>query len=229
MSVTPPRTNASASPTFCTHCPTAPCAICRSAIAADLCVLACGRTRTPVERAKSAIFAMFRSSASRSTMSAGVSISATGAPISAGGGFIGLPEKHRGVAYSRPAGLVHFARAARARSECLDFHERCPQHSHRRHPQELWASRSSPRRLVRRASRQRRERHRRERIRQKHTAALRELSRAAGFRRDLHRRRAAGHAGGCARQEPAALARPRSTRCAANWVSCSSSSICGRT
>ena len=32
MSFTPPRTSASASPTFCTHWPTAPCAICRSAI-----------------------------------------------------------------------------------------------------------------------------------------------------------------------------------------------------
>ena len=112
MSFTPPRTSASASPTFCTHWPTAPCAICRSAIAADLCVLACGRTRTPVARENSAIFAMLRSSASRSTTSAGVSMSATEAPISAGGGFIGLPEKFSRVAYSRPAGLVHRARSA---------------------------------------------------------------------------------------------------------------------
>ena len=47
-------------------------------------VLACGRTRTPVARANSAIFAMLRSNASRSTTSAGVSMSSTGAPISAG-------------------------------------------------------------------------------------------------------------------------------------------------
>ena len=39
--------------------------------------------------------------------SAGVSMSATEAPISAGGGFIGLPEGFSCVAYSRPAGLVH--------------------------------------------------------------------------------------------------------------------------
>src|SRR4051794_30458141 len=88
MSVTPPRTKASASPTFCTHWPTAPCAIWRSAMAGDLCVLACGRTRTPVVRENSAIFAMLRSSASRSTISAGVSISGMEAPISAGGGFM---------------------------------------------------------------------------------------------------------------------------------------------
>jgi ABC-type histidine transport system ATPase subunit len=69
-----------ASPTFCTHWPTAPWAICRSAIAADLCVLACGRTRTPVARENSAILAMLRSSASRSTTSAGVSMSADGEP-----------------------------------------------------------------------------------------------------------------------------------------------------
>ena len=46
----PPRTSASASPTFCTHWPTAPCAICLSAIAGDLWVLACGRSRTPAVR-----------------------------------------------------------------------------------------------------------------------------------------------------------------------------------
>src|SRR5262249_28306910 len=66
----------------------APSAICRNAIAVDLWVLAWGRTRTPAARANSAIFAILRSSASRSIISAGVSTSATGTPISAGGGVL---------------------------------------------------------------------------------------------------------------------------------------------
>src|SRR6266498_264319 len=81
---TPPCTSASASPTFWQHCPTAPAAICFNAIDGHLCVFACGRSRTPRVRANSAILPRLRSNASWSTMSAGVSISSTVAPISAG-------------------------------------------------------------------------------------------------------------------------------------------------
>src|SRR6516162_6227848 len=121
-SFTPPRTSTSASPTFCTHWPTAPSAICRSAIAVDLWVLACGRTRTPAVRANSAIFAMLRSKALRSISSAGVSTSATGAPISAGGGFIRL----RGVLWSLPYSMADrlVYEVASARDHPADGHER---------------------------------------------------------------------------------------------------------
>src|SRR5262249_62121670 len=67
-----------------------PSALGRHGSAGDLSVLAWRRTRTPEARANSAIFAMLRSKASRSISSAGVSTSATGAPIPAGGGFIRL-------------------------------------------------------------------------------------------------------------------------------------------
>ena len=48
MSEIPAQARISASPTFCTHCPTAPRAICRCAMTGDLCVLACARRRTSV-------------------------------------------------------------------------------------------------------------------------------------------------------------------------------------
>src|ERR1700742_2074162 len=81
----PPATSASASDTFWQQTPTAPKAICRAAMTDDLCVLACGRRRTPSRFTSAAIFSRLRASASRSTIRAGVSISDTGAPISAGG------------------------------------------------------------------------------------------------------------------------------------------------
>src|SRR5258708_2473068 len=74
-------------------------------MAGDLCVLACGRTRMPVARENSAIFAMLRSSASRSTTSAGVSISAMAVPISAGGWFMDLPEVSMGKHTQLASGL----------------------------------------------------------------------------------------------------------------------------
>src|SRR5262249_5433300 len=115
--LTPPRTSTSASPTFCTHWPTAPSAICRNAIAVDLWVLAWGRTRTAAARANSAIFAMLRSSASRSIISAGVSTSATGTPISAGGGFIRLRSVLWTQPYSMADRLVHRVAATPARGQ----------------------------------------------------------------------------------------------------------------
>ena len=70
---TPPRTITSASPKVAQQMPSAPAAIWRRAIASDLCVLACGRSAMPRPRACAAIAAILRSSASRSTTSAGVS------------------------------------------------------------------------------------------------------------------------------------------------------------
>ena len=207
-------------------------AVRRSAAArspADLCVLACGRTRTPVERANSAIFAMLRSSASRSTTSAGVSMSATGAPISAGGGFIGLPEKLSRVAYSWPAGLVHRARSAAPKASASIFMSDVPRiriaDIHKSFgPLEVLRGVSFD---VHRGSVVSVDR--RQRLGQKHAAALREPSRAAELRRDLSSR-ASRLDRASMRADSAGRARsPRSTRCAANWVSCSSNSICGRT
>ena len=66
MSLTPPRTSASASPTFCTHCPTAPA---RSAAARSPRTCGSWRAGAGARRfggANSAIFAMLRSNASRS-------------------------------------------------------------------------------------------------------------------------------------------------------------------
>ena len=73
MSAMPAMASASASLVFCTQTPTAPAAICSRAIAAHLCILACGRRRTPCRRAKVAMAARLRSIASRSMTSAGVS------------------------------------------------------------------------------------------------------------------------------------------------------------
>ena len=55
MSAMPASASTSASLTFCAQTPTAPAAICAFAIAALLCILACGRSRTPCERANTAI------------------------------------------------------------------------------------------------------------------------------------------------------------------------------
>jgi hypothetical protein len=55
MSATPPQASASASPTFCTHCPTAPRRICCSAMIGDLCVLACARSFAGVPATSAAI------------------------------------------------------------------------------------------------------------------------------------------------------------------------------
>ena len=86
ISLTPAAANASASLTFWQHTPTAPKAICRSATAGVLCILACGRNRICRLRAKSAIRTRLRSSTSRSAISAGVSTSSTRVPMAAGAG-----------------------------------------------------------------------------------------------------------------------------------------------
>ena len=67
------------------HTPTAPSAICFSAMTGHLWVLACGRTLTPVPAIRSGRRRRLRSNASRSTIRAGVSTSSRGMPISAGG------------------------------------------------------------------------------------------------------------------------------------------------
>ena len=67
-----PAARASASPSLAQHRPTAPAAIWRFAISADLWVFACGRSAMPLARVKAAMDAMLRSSASRSTTRAGV-------------------------------------------------------------------------------------------------------------------------------------------------------------
>src|SRR5665213_279213 len=69
----PPETMISASPSVAQLMPSAPAATWRSAMRTDLCVLACGLSATPAAFACAAIAAMLRSSASRSTTSAGVS------------------------------------------------------------------------------------------------------------------------------------------------------------
>src|SRR6185436_17385543 len=60
---------------FATHTPTAPAAICRSAISGHLCVFECGRNFLPTLFTYWAIFWMLRSKRSRSSRSAGVGIS----------------------------------------------------------------------------------------------------------------------------------------------------------
>ncbi len=85
----PASTIVSASDTFWQHTPTAPSAICRLATWGDLCVLACGRRRTPALRAKSAMRWRLPSNASRSISRAGVSTSARLMPTLAGG-FMGM-------------------------------------------------------------------------------------------------------------------------------------------
>ena len=66
---------ASASLSFAQQMPIEPVAICRFAIAAHLCVLACGRLGMPYFFNAACIVAMFFSNLSRSRQSAGVSSS----------------------------------------------------------------------------------------------------------------------------------------------------------
>src|SRR5262245_8406779 len=108
-SAMPPSTIASASDTFWQHTPTAPSATCFAAMTGDLCVLACARSRTPARPTKSAIRLRLRSKASRSIRSAGVSISASGAPILAGGGgdMALLPAVSEQFEQDRRAGGFH--------------------------------------------------------------------------------------------------------------------------
>ncbi len=100
-SPTPPSTRASASDTFWQHTPTAPNAIWRLAISGDLCVLACGRTRMPALRAKSAMRLRLPSNASRSISSAGVSTCARLMPTLAGG-FMGMRAFPQSTCYRPP-------------------------------------------------------------------------------------------------------------------------------
>ena len=97
MSGMPPQASASASATFCTHWPTAPRAICSFAITGDLCVLACARSFAPVGASSAAMVSRLCSKASRSITSAGVSISSSRMPGSAGGGCsMVLPSRRPG-------------------------------------------------------------------------------------------------------------------------------------
>ena len=77
MSSTPAAARASASLVFCTHTPTAPAARCSRAIAAHLCIFACGLQAHACGRGRSRPWRRrLRSIASRSITSAGVSIDA---------------------------------------------------------------------------------------------------------------------------------------------------------
>ena len=69
----PAAISTSASLTLAVQMPSAPAASCSLAIAAVLCVLACGRAPRPKPFSRDCMVAMFDSSASRSTHSAGVS------------------------------------------------------------------------------------------------------------------------------------------------------------
>src|SRR5690349_16745000 len=82
---TPASMSACASDTFWQHTPTAPSAIWRIAMSADLWVLACGRTRI-LEGIFFLRVSRFFSNASRSRISAGVSTSPRRCPTLAGGG-----------------------------------------------------------------------------------------------------------------------------------------------
>jgi hypothetical protein len=85
MSGMPSAARISASDTFWQQTPTAPCSIWMRAMVELLCVLACGRSRTPAFPVASAMRRRLRSKASRSITKAGVSISANGIPGWAGG------------------------------------------------------------------------------------------------------------------------------------------------
>ena len=80
----PPARKGSASEVFCTQMPTAPAATCRRAISTHLWLLACGRTRTLRPATACIRRAMLASNRSRSTISAGVSTSASASPGRAG-------------------------------------------------------------------------------------------------------------------------------------------------
>ncbi len=94
----PAANSASASLSLAVQMPIAPAAICSFAIAAHLCVLACGRTAILFALHSRCSFAMLRSSLSRSTQSAGVSRSHFEMPA-----FMGVtgPEFRGGVALDR--------------------------------------------------------------------------------------------------------------------------------
>ena len=81
---TPPSTIASASLTFWQHTPTAPRFIWRNAISGHLWLFACGRIAIFLPASEASMRSRLRSNASRSRISAGVSTSASGMPISAG-------------------------------------------------------------------------------------------------------------------------------------------------
>ena len=117
MSSTPAAARASASLVFCTHTPTAPAARCSRAIAAHLCIFACGRRRTLRARAKSAMAARLRSIASRSITSAGVSIAATGSPT--------FGTKARGRRAHRRAGPTGIAGSPSLPSSSVISPSRC--------------------------------------------------------------------------------------------------------
>ena len=81
---TPCATIASASLSLAVQMPMAPAAICSFAIAAHLCVLACGRLSSLLRRNAACIFAMLASSLSRSTHKRGVSRSHLEMPVPIG-------------------------------------------------------------------------------------------------------------------------------------------------
>src|SRR5688500_15663288 len=91
-SAAPASTKVSTSPSFWQVMPTAPAAICISAIAGILCVLMCGRLAIPWRSSSAWARRMFASSLSRSMVTAGVSRSSTGAPRKALGVAIETSE-----------------------------------------------------------------------------------------------------------------------------------------
>src|SRR5947209_9916093 len=74
-SLTPARANTSASTSVDTVSPRAPCSSCSRPSSTHLCVFACGRSATPSCRARAAMCATFRSTTSRCSRRAGVSMS----------------------------------------------------------------------------------------------------------------------------------------------------------
>ncbi len=83
-SAMPPARKGSASEVFCTQMPTAPAATWRRAISTHLWLLACGRTRTLRPATACIRRPTLASNRSRSTISAGVSTSASASPTRAG-------------------------------------------------------------------------------------------------------------------------------------------------
>src|SRR5713101_7480661 len=75
MSAIPSSAKISASPSFAQQMPTAPRSICRAATRGDLCVLACGRSRSPRAFAADCMRDRLRVSFDDSTRTAGVGIS----------------------------------------------------------------------------------------------------------------------------------------------------------
>src|SRR3990172_6623309 len=122
-SATPPATSASASLTFWQHTPTAPSAICRSAISGHLWLLACGRKRMFLPESDSGRRFRLRSNASSSRIRHGVSTSASGMPMAAAGRKVmWYPSVQRVIVIDRQRRVVgealvlvdfHFARTRR--------------------------------------------------------------------------------------------------------------------